>query len=188
MAASDATRRIRSRHGCDASLWDAAAHWDEALRLEIVRIEDSGVLVMRSGIVGNNTHRPLDVGEFRGYALADPYAPLVFLNGKDALAAQMFTLMHELVHIWMGDSGVSNPSLAATSDRNVERYCDSVAAEILAPADLIREQWTLVQRQDDAVQRLTRRPKVSSLVIFRRLHAIGALSGAVVRGVLEPGS
>ncbi len=102
LPAMEAAARIRTRHALDASLRDAASNWEEALRLEIERIEESGVLVMRSGIVGSNTHRPLDVSEFRGFALADPYAPLVFLNSRDALAAQMFTLMHELVHIWMG--------------------------------------------------------------------------------------
>lgn len=174
--AVEAAERIRARHGLDASLRDAAGTWEEALRLEIEHIEDSGVLVMRSGIVGTNTHRPLDVAEFRGFALADPFAPLVFLNSKDALAAQMFTLMHELAHIWMGDSGVSNPSLARTSDRQVERYCDAVAAEILVPAELLREEWDRAPRQDDAVQRLTRRFKVSSLVILRRLRDIDALT------------
>lgn len=174
--AVDSAERIRIRHGLDTSLRDAASNWEEALRLEIERIEESGVLVMRSGIVGSNTHRSLDVSEFRGFALSDPYAPLVFLNGKDALAAQMFTLMHELVHVWMGDSGVSNPSPARTPDREVERYCDSVAAEILVPAALLRDQWNFVRSQDDAVQRLTRRFKVSSLVILRRLRDIDALT------------
>src|SRR5437764_11976208 len=103
-----AAEHCRRAMGLDTELRRSARTWGEALRLQIALIEEHGAMVMRSGIVGNDTHRPLSVDEFRGFALVDSYAPLVFINASDTKGAQMFTLAHELMHIWVGASGVSN--------------------------------------------------------------------------------
>jgi Zn-dependent peptidase ImmA (M78 family) len=124
---------------------------------------------MRSGIVGNNTHRSLDVTEFRGFALSDPYAPLIFINSKDAKAAQLFTLAHELVHIWLGVSGVSNLNLTYSPDVDVERFCNAVAAELLVPLDELQAEWSSRHDSVDKIPMTARHFRVSSLVILRRL-------------------
>lgn len=114
----------------------AADKGETFLQRLIDRAEEIGVLVLRSSIVGNNTHRPLQVAEFRGFVISDPLAPLIFLNGSDARAAQTFTLMHELAHLWLGQSGVSNLDYrreGAKHPNPVERFCDQAAAEILRP-------------------------------------------------------
>jgi hypothetical protein len=99
--------------------------WTDALRLFIEQADATGIMVMCSGVVLNNNNRRLDADEFRGFALADSLAPLVFINGADSKAAQMFTLAHELAHIWLGQSAVSDAQASQLSEHEVEQWCTS---------------------------------------------------------------
>ena len=152
-------------------------NWEGYLRFLIDRIEAAGILVMRSGIVGNNTHRPLSVDEFRGFVVADPYAPVIFINGKDARAAQIFTLVHELAHIWLGASGVSNERLGDTHyrDADVEKICNSTAAEFLVPASELRLRWRGDIDFPTQVRDLTRIFKVSGVVMYPSAEPVRAV-------------
>lgn len=150
---------------------------EDFLNLLSHKAEDAGVLVMRSGIVGNNTHRPLNVAEFRGFAIADEIAPVVFINSKDAKAAQVFTLAHELAHIWLGESGISNPSLAQPQSnahhQQVEKLCNAAAAEFLAPQAALLARWDNQATLDENAERLARYFRVSGVVIARRAFDLG---------------
>lgn len=148
----------------------------EALRILIERAEALGFLVMVNGVVGSNTHRKLDPGEFRGFALADPVAPLVFVNGADAKAAQIFTLVHELAHLWLGGTALDDLDLAARGWQDTERWCNQVAAEVLMPLDAVPGALVQGETLADTMERLSRRFKVSTLVVLRRLHDAGRLS------------
>ncbi len=144
--------------------------WSEALRLFIQRADGVGVLVMVNGVVGNNNYRRLDPSEFRGFALADPLAPLVFINGADTKAAQMFTLAHELAHIWLGSSALSNIGARPVQrSRREEIWCNAVAAEFLVPLAALRTELSDGEQVPDAMSRLARSFKVSTLVVLRRL-------------------
>ena len=171
--------RMREMLDFDLTARRDCSTWTEALRQFIRQADDAGVLVMVNGVVMSNTHRRLDPAEFRGFALSDPLAPLIFVNGADTKAAQMFTLAHELAHLWLGDSALSNIGAAPRPGfRREEVWCNAVAAELLVPLAVLQAELRRDEALPDAVARLAREFKVSSLVILRRLLDAGWLDRA----------
>lgn len=166
---------IRHALGFDIEERRQIPTWTEALRRFIDQADSLGILVMVSGVVGSNTRRKLDPQEFRGFALADNLAPVVFINGSDTKAAQMFTLAHELVHIWIGQSALSDAQAAQIPEHQIERWCNLVAAELLVPLAVLRDEYRANNLLTEEINRLARRFKVSTLVILRRIYDAGGL-------------
>ena len=135
-----AATRIRTALGFDIDARRRMPTWTDALRRFIEQADHAGILVMVSGVVGSNNRRKLDPDEFRGFALSDDLAPLVFINGADSKSAQMFTLAHELAHIWLGQSALSDVGPASSPSNDVEIWCSRVAAELLAPLAGLRQE------------------------------------------------
>lgn len=168
--------RIRAELDFDLEARRRMPTWADALRHFIEQADGMGVLVMCNGVVQNNNYRHLDPQEFRGFAMADDLAPLVFINGADTKAAQMFTLAHELAHIWLGQSAVSDSQPTAIPDQQVERWCNQVAAELLVPLEVMRQAYHRDGELTEETNRLARRFKVSTLVILRRILDVGGLT------------
>lgn len=147
-----------------------AQTWKEAVGQLHNSIEQLGIMAVINGVVGNSTRRKLDVNEFRGFALSDPYAPLIFVNGADAKSAQMFTLAHELAHLWLGDAGegLSGFQELQPDGNDVEKFCDQAAAEFLVPAGEIGAAWPEVAHGETPFEMLAKRFKVSPVVVGRR--------------------
>lgn len=163
--------RIRQTLGLDYTWAKKQQNWEEALRYLTEKIQDAGIFVVFNGVVDNNTHRPLDVEEFRGFVLADDTAPFMFINSADSKAAQLFTTVHELAHIWVGESAAFEMKHLQSSDSKTEKFCDKVAAEFLVPARQLNEHWDT----NADITKLSRVFKVSPVVIGRRAMDLGLL-------------
>jgi Zn-dependent peptidase ImmA (M78 family) len=178
----EAAARLRDVLGFGLARRTEFATWTSALSGLVEHAEAVGVLVMISGIVGANTHRKFNPDEFRGFALVDDLAPLVFINGADTKAAQIFTLAHELAHVALGGSAISRPDLAdLNSSDETERWCNRVAAELLVPVSSLKGEYQPGDDLADQLDRLARYYKVSTLVILRRIFEVGLMGQSEYR-------
>ena len=146
--------------------------WEESLNILTHKTEDAGIITIFNGIVENNTHRPIEVEECRGFVLVDEFAPFMFVNNSDSKAAQMFTIVHELAHIWTGHSAGFDFRKLKPADNPIEILCDKVAAEFLVPQDAFNEVW----QRNPTIKYCSRFFKVSEIVIARRALDTGKIT------------
>jgi Zn-dependent peptidase ImmA (M78 family) len=148
------------------------------------KIESIGILVFKNSVVKSDNHRSLSIDEFRGFAIADPLAPVIFINGKDSEAAWVFTLAHEIAHVWLGESGVSNlPASEQKTGNNLETYCNRIAAELLTPRVQFLNAWK--HATEPKIDRLSKAFKVSRLVIARRALDLGKIDWLAYKNVAD---
>ena len=133
-------------------------------------VEDIGIMVMRSSYAGSATQHTIRVEELRGLAIADSYAPLIFLNSADSRSAQVFTLAHELVHIWIGESGISDLDFLSRYEEQIEKYCNSVAAEMLVPEEELKKLWDSHKQIIENCKNIAARYYVSDFVVLKRAY------------------
>jgi Zn-dependent peptidase ImmA (M78 family)/transcriptional regulator with XRE-family HTH domain len=146
------------------------------------RLDAIGIFVIRQGDLGSY-HSKIIVEEFRGLAISDPYAPFIVINPNDTPPALVFSLVHELAHLWLGESSISNYNTFEV-EKNVyqtaanhlaryqqrERFCNGVAAEFLVPRSNLLEAWRNEYGEtDDIIKAISLKFKVSRIVIARRL-------------------
>src|SRR5262249_11806255 len=181
----DAARRIREAIGMTAGWAREHARWTDALLALRRATETIGIIVVINGVVANNNKRKLDPDEFRGFVLCDDYAPLVFINGADFKSAQMFTLAHELAHVWLGRDALFDLPELLPPDNQVERFCNGVAAEVLIPAAELEEFWPQAHRKDQPFQAIAVEFKVSPIVGARRALDLNLISRSTFFSFLE---
>jgi Zn-dependent peptidase ImmA (M78 family) len=173
----DVADAIRARIGISIALRDAASTWSDYLSTLARRAENAGILVMRSGVVANVSTRKLQTNELLGFAIANPLAPVVFVNSADYRASQIFTLAHELAHLWIGETAIANPDELDEAKRNkVEEFCNHVAAEVLVPQKEFLNEWKgITQSPEMKVMRLAKRFWVSTYVTLRRARELNEI-------------
>jgi len=147
---------------------NAMSRWVDAFNYLVDRVEEKGIIVIKSSYI-ENTHRVLDVKEFRGFVLYDDIAPVVFINNKDSISAKIFTLIHEVVHVLIGQSASFDLEELRPADVEVERFCDKCTAEFLVPEMELRR----IYKPDVELEELAKHFKVSRVVILRRLLDLG---------------
>ena len=134
--------RIRKDLELDIKWYEKCKDSREAFGFIRRQLEICGTIVMMNGVVGKNTHRALDINEFRAFAMVDEWAPLIFINAADSNGARLFSLLHETAHIWLGIDDLYNDrhnSISGVSD--VETMCNAVAGELIVPKQVFLNRW-----------------------------------------------
>jgi Zn-dependent peptidase ImmA (M78 family)/transcriptional regulator with XRE-family HTH domain len=151
----------------------------------LLKAETAGIFISRTSFIHSSLK--LDSDEFQGFAIADPHAPFLFINTEDWDRAQLFTLAHELAHIWIGASGISSEidaePTSISKSHPIERFCNAVAAHILMP-DKAMERLSASQfSSSKSIAQMAERFGVSSLAFLIRAHGRGMVSDAAYHGM-----
>lgn len=141
----------------------------------VEKIESMGGIVFISGVVADNPHRPLAVSEFRGFCIPDTYAPVIFINNNDAKAAKIFTLVHELTHLFLGHKAISADPFERLDLSEEEQFCDNVAGEFLMPQHPFLEAFRDRKGEETVYHYLAHVFKVSEPAVYVRLYRLGQL-------------
>lgn len=175
---SFAVKDIRKRLNIDIEWYADRQNAADSFRFLKKRMEEIHVLVMMSGIVGNNTRRKLDLNEFRAFTLVNKYAPLIFINSCDSDTGKLFSILHELAHIWIGENSFYNVQTGVNNENSMaERFCNAIAAELIAPTEIFLEKWESSRGEGmDKIERLAKMFRCSGFVIARKALDNGKLS------------
>jgi Zn-dependent peptidase ImmA (M78 family) len=170
----DIVADIRNTLGLQEQWASNFGTWLEAQNYLVEHIEEKGIIAVFNGVVENNGHRKIDVEECRGFVLVDQIAPFMFINNADYKSAQMFTIVHELAHIWTGHSAGFDFRRLQPANDPIEILCDKVAAEFLVPENAFNQVWS----QNRDIKMAAKHFKVSEIVIARRALDNGKMTRA----------
>lgn len=167
--------QIRAALAINLASFRATPNPEEAFRMLRESVEALGAYVILASNLGSH-HTSLGIDVFRGLAVADPLAPFVVVNDQDSRTAWSFTLLHEVAHLWLGFTGVSG----GTFDREIERFCNQVASEILLPADELQQVRirpnTSEALLEQTISEFAAMRKVSRSMVAYRLYRQGTIT------------
>jgi Zn-dependent peptidase ImmA (M78 family) len=190
--AGEVAMRITSAIGISSDFTGRGGSADEFFKKLRGQIEALGVFVLLIGDLGSN-QSPLSEEVFRGFALADERAPFIVINDHDARTARPFTLIHELAHIFIGQSGVSGAPDSVrknTPNGRIEEFCNEVAGLVLLPPSFsVRCPWNPGQddraKTEKFIQATAEKWKVSEPLVAFRLNRLGWISGRLYRELCD---
>lgn len=169
---ADIVADIRKTLGLQEEWASEFRTWQDALNYLTQKIEDEGIIIVFNGVVENNVYRKIPVEECRGFVLVDQIAPFMFINNADSKSAQMFTIVHELAHLWTGHSAGFDFRKLQPANDPVEILCDKIAAEFLVPENTFKIIWG----KNPTIKYASGYFKVSEIVIARRALDTGKIS------------
>jgi Zn-dependent peptidase ImmA (M78 family) len=167
-------RSIRNTLNAPLSEFQAQDSVEAAFTWLREKVEAAGVFVLLISNLGSH-HTTIDTEIFRGFALADEVAPFVVINDQDSRAAWSFTLIHEIAHLWLGQSGVSGARL----DASIEQFCNEVAGQFLLPLEELKklkiDDNTDFETSINLVSAFAQARNLSSSMVAYRLNRAGVI-------------
>jgi Zn-dependent peptidase ImmA (M78 family) len=166
---------IRETIRIDRAELRAKSSPDEAFALLRDRVEAVGIFVLLIGNLGSY-HTTIDLEVFRGFAIADDIAPFVVINDQDAHSAWSFTLLHELVHIWLGQTGISG----WRAEISIEKFCNDAASEFLLPGSELEQldidNRTNPETAQSRISEFAMNRNLSASMVAYKLYRIGTIN------------
>jgi len=151
---------------------------DNPIKEWIDSSETNGIFISRTSFI--HSRLKLDSGELQGFAIADPHAPFIFVNSEDWNAPQLFTLVHELAHIWIAETGISNEVEPDLKNKDkfhpVELFCNEVAANALMPKEIVLAFHTNSFQTSKDVFKIAKQLGVSSFALLVRALSLNIIS------------
>ena len=168
-------------NGFNRAEYRARASAEEAFAYLRALVEAKGVFVLLAGDCGHWS-TAIEVSVFRGFAIADRLAPFIIVNDQDAKAAWSFTLLHELAHLLLGETGVSGGPPRA----GIEQLCnDTAAAVLILPAEIADVQLAGGAGDIAQIDALANRARVSRSMIAYQLFRVGRITAGRWAGLRD---
>ncbi len=157
----------------DRAAYRAHAKGEEAFAYLRTLVEAKGVFVLLAGDCGHWS-TAIEVGIFRGFAIADRLAPFIVINDQDAKSAWAFTLLHELAHLLIGETGVSGGTPAA----GLEQLCNDAAAGVLVDRAEVVDLRRLLREGDGDINVIgvfADQARISQSMVAYQLFRVGVI-------------